>query len=211
MAQKYLIAALMCLPLAFPVAAHAISLSELTAQIDADASEITGFRALLTDPDPSRALAAMRAMLQSEDEVLVNLALEAGLNSSNGVMRKVALESFIMARPNLVAEAKLVEDGGNAERFENWMNQSAFAMTSPTTGYITISVPPFLAELNCFGIKDDCAVKVAGDNLSVFLGPRLDRNWGALVLTDGGKLVGSVLSYGGPVELKVDLLGGADQ
>jgi hypothetical protein len=209
--NRYLIALLACLPLALPVPASALTLAELTAQVDAETTEITGFRALLTDPDPSRALAAMRAMLLSGDPVLVNLALEAGLSSSNGVMRKIAIENYIAGQPNLVAEAKLVDDGGNASDFANWMRANDYAMSSSTTGYIDISVPPFIKEQNCYGYKDKCYVKVAGDTLSVLLGLDWNSNWGAFELRDGGKLIGSVLTTGGPVELTVDLLGTADQ
>lgn len=207
--------ALLCVLLALPapvsVTAQTVSLEDLTAEIDAQAAQLDGFRALLTDPDPARAIAAMRAMLLSGDEVLVNLALDAGLTSSNGVMRKTALESFIAARPNLVASAELAEEGGDAAAFAQWMAANDYAMSNPTTGYIPISVPPYLEDARCYAVDQACRVRVAGGDLSVLLGIDWYQNWAGLELVEGGRLAGSVLSYGGPVSLSVDLLGAADQ
>lgn len=200
-------AALTCL-LLLPgaVQAQGLSLEELQAQIDTDTAEIEGFRALLSDPNPSRAIAAMRAMMASGDVVLENLALEAGLSSAHGPMRKTALETYLDTGPTLQIAATL-QDGDNTDvsAFQSWMS-SYGTLSGERTGAITLVIGKKLDEQNCYSTTGTCVTWLTADGISFTVAQGLI---GTVRLGDGGVLVGNIggKRIGGPVDLRADLLG----
>lgn len=199
--------------------AQSVSLEELTARLDARADELSGFRRLLADPNPDRALGAMTLMMETGDPVLINLALEAGLSSAQPVMRKTALDAFIATRPTLFTRAELqTGEEARLDYFKNFVEHAGGSLASETTAIIPLPTGPWDAEKRCFvmsGGKDgSCHARIGGDGVAYLLnaGRSGYEAWAGFELGEDGQLVGSAsASYsGGPVTLTVDLLGGAE-
>jgi hypothetical protein len=198
-------AATLALAFAGTAQAQGLTLSDLSAAVDVDASEIAGFRAALADPDPNRALAAMRILMASGEPLLVNLALEAGLSAPDGVMRKSAFEAYVATRPTLLAHAEI--DGDFGEKFRSWIELSGGSVASETTGTLTLAIGPWDEDQRCYlrAAQDTCQTRVADGQLSDVMSYGII----GLVLGEGGTLTGSVSHErsGGPVSIRVPLLG----
>lgn len=209
--RRAAIVALACFPL---VAEAQMTLEELSDAVDAETAEITGFRTLLTDPDPNRAMAAMRAMLASDEPLLVNLALEVGLTAVNPVMRQVALESYIASQPTLLAKAELIGDEADPQAFAGWM-EAVGSLTGERSGQVTFPIGPYDETAQCYkGVgRTTCIARVASGALALTVvgGNTSITGEAGLDLVEGGQLKGfvSAQTSGGPVALTIDLIGPA--
>ena len=199
--------------------AQSVSLDELTAKLDARSDELSGFRRLLADPDPDRALGAMTLIMETGDPVLINLALEAGLTSAQPVMRKTALDAFIATRPTLFARAELKDDEeARLDHFKKFVERAGGSLASETTAIIPLPTGPWDAEKRCFVIDEGedapCHARIGGDGVAYLLaaGRGGYEAWAGFELGEDGRLIGSASAQysGGPVTLTVDLLGGGE-
>lgn len=98
---KSLLCGLLALAAAGPAFAQRPSIEALRAQAEARLESGNAYQALLADPAPGRASAAMRIMLESGDPALQGMALDYGLHSPDAAVRRLALESLLAGAPEL--------------------------------------------------------------------------------------------------------------
>jgi len=176
-----------------PALSQTISLKDLTAKVDAQAGELGGFRALLTDPDPTRSMAAMQAMLTSGDTLLVSMALEVGAFSPNSAVRAIAMRGYFDGKPNI----SIKFDFSPPPEDENERNelQTQFPSMYPGAsigsdwmGSMSRSVGSFDPAQGCYveGQSEVCLVKLSGDTVSILLETKR-KSWVTLAMSEKGQ------------------------
>lgn len=186
-------------------AAQSISAAEIAKMVDQRMNDLNPYQALLNDPDPARAQAAMQIMLESGDADLTRMALEYGLLSPNPTVKRLALESWLSTGPVLSIrfDGTKVQAKDFPSRVKNYWNGNV----SDGIGYWRVGVGKYLPDLKCFSNTDRadrCFITVNGDG--VFLTPEALN--GRAVITDTGQLEGTGALYGieEPVSFSIRLL-----
>lgn len=200
-----------------PVKAQTLSLEDLAAQVDKRAADLRGYEEFLRDPDPVRATAAFQVMMESGDENLVRLALNIGVYSPDPMIRQTALAAFFAGAPTIDlffdGTGMVKEDAGD---FRIWVQGLGGAAGAGDTGSASFAVGAWSDAAGCYVNRNDsdrCLVRVNTTTVSVFLDNRNNYSadqWVNLVLTDDGKLKGSLIGQEarksvGPLEVTMIL------
>jgi hypothetical protein len=179
-------------------AAHAqsISVEELRAQIDQRVGETNEYQALLTDPNPARAIAAMEIMMGSGDASLQRMAVEFGIFSTNPSVRAAALKAYLDARPTLSVFMTIGEafEPNQRNYVHNLINRLGGTAGEGQEAFLSIPVGPYDSERGCYVYGTDereCLMRV-NDQVASF---RLLNIWSALTMTETGELVGAATPY----------------
>jgi hypothetical protein len=196
-AKGILAPALACaVVLAGPASAQSLSVDDLRAQIDQKVGAQNEFQALLSDPDPARAMAAMEIMMGSGDAALMRMAVETGIFSSNPAVRATALKAFLGAKPSVTAFLTLGDAYDTSQR--NWVNGQVArlggSVTPEDVAFFSLRVGEFDAEQDCYMNADPrqgCLFRVTDQVVSF----RIFDVWNGLTLDEGGELVGAVTPY----------------
>lgn len=180
--------------------AQTISLQDLEAQVNDRAATLAGYEVYLRDPDPNRAMAAFQIMLESGDPTLVQLAMSIGVYSPDANIRQTALKAFFAGKPTLDLFFQGSEmDEKLTGHFPRWMKGLRGSAGAKDTGSASFKVGDWSDEKGCFlniNEKDECLLRINSTTVSVYL-----RNydnyiaslWLNLVLSDDGKMVGSII------------------
>ena len=182
---------LAALAIAAPFAAQAQSLSaqDILAQVDKKVASGNEYQALLADPDPARALAAMQIMLASGDADLVRIALNAGLYSPNPTVQRTAFEAFIQTAPvlNIYIDGK---SAGDADRFRGWIEYYSGTVNDKSVGFISQKVSDYDKYGSCYTYSgsSSCMFRISDDGISL----NMWDTWNILRLNDQGELEGLV-------------------
>ncbi|WP_324754075.1 hypothetical protein [Roseovarius sp. Pro17] len=184
--------------LTVPLVGHAqsISLEDLTAQIDARTTEQNGFQALLTDPDPARAAAAMEIMMGSGDPVLQRMAMEEGIFSTNPSSRADALKAFFNSGPTLSVFVSLTD--ALDERQQTWaksqLSNLGGSVDENNIAYLSLRIGAFDAAQDCYVNAEQpklCLLRINDQVVSLLL----LRFWNPMTLNDAGELEGTATLY----------------
>jgi hypothetical protein len=182
--------------LATQAAAQSLSIDDLRAQIDQKVGAQNEFQALLSDPDPARAMAAMEIMMASGDAALMRMAVETGIFSSNPAVRATALKAFLGAKPTVTAFLTLGDAYDTSQR--NWVNGQIARMNGSVTpedvAFFSLRVGDYDAEQDCYMNGDPrqgCLFRVTDQVVSL----RIFDVWNGLALDEAGELVGAVTPY----------------
>lgn len=204
---RLLVALLLSLPIATHAESPSISLEDLKAQVDKKVSDLDEYRALLNDPDPARARAALQVMIASGDPVLQQMAVETGLLSADVSVRRSTMDYFMGTRPTLLVRL----DGASIEglHFFNTVTKSLDGAIGPNKeGTILVSLGEFSAEHNCYLYADQaeqCAVSLGVGEVFVEAGRFMSASF---TLGEQGTLVGyaRLLNVSEGVPAKIQLL-----
>jgi len=176
--------------------AQSISLEDLTAQIDARTTEQNGFQALLTDPDPMRAAAAMEIMMGSGDPVLQRMAMEHGLFSTDPSSRADALKAFFDSGPTLSVFVSLTD--ALDEKQQTWaksqLSTLGGSVDAANVAYLSLRIGAFDAAQDCYVNAAQpklCLLRVNDQVVSLLL----LRFWNPMTLNDAGELEGTATLY----------------
>lgn len=187
--------------------AQSLSLQDLAAMVDERSRTLDGYRAFLTDPDPSRAMAALQIMLESGDPKLVPLALGVGVYSADVQMRQTALMAFVAGKPTL----DLVLDGANVtdETLETYRTIVTRLQGSVGTGAVaslSFKMGDWSDDKGCYlnvDFEGQCLARVNQTTLAIMMpsASYVPPLWVILSLNDDGELTGSVtpILNGNPV------------
>lgn len=181
---------------------QSVSVADLQAQIDAEMKAGNEYTALIADPDPARALAAMKVMLRSGDPALVKIALEFGLYSPEPDVRFLALQGFFEGQPAL--ELHVDGKGLDANDFAYWMNELfTAAVNAEGVAKGVVFVGKYDAGQKCYLMNDnnDCRVRHTENGTQIML----NRVWQEFVLTDDGALVGKIGIEHGDAAVRIPL------
>ena len=168
--------------------AQSLSFDEIQAKMAERVGQKNSYRALLQDPDPDSALAAMQIMLESGDPELQRMALEHGLFSPSPVVQRTALQGFFDSGPVLNIALNPGEANGNGwfkQNVENW----AGSIDAEGNGHISYKIGAYDAEDACYKYttSDTCYLRLTDANVMANLWDR----WWSLTLNEEGNLVGS--------------------
>jgi hypothetical protein len=177
-------------------AAQSLSIDDLRAQIDQKVGAQNEFQALLSDPDPARAMAAMEIMMASGDAALMRMAVETGVFSTNPAVRATALKAFLGAKPTVTAFLTLGDAYDTSQR--NWVNGQVARMggsvTPENVAFFSLRVGDYDAEQDCYMNGDPrqgCLFRVNDQVVSL----RIFDVWNGFALDEAGELVGAVTPY----------------
>lgn len=171
------------------VCAQATTAADIAAMVDEKMSGIDEYAALLSDPDPERALAAMQIMIGLDDPQISRMALQHGLTSTSPAVRKAALTGFFDGGPNI----GIYLDGSKLEQndFPIYVTRAGGSVDGNAIGYLTYKVGPYDAENSCYDYIPNpayCLIKVTEDSVSV----QLWGKWSSMRLNADGVLEGAV-------------------
>ena len=165
------------------------SLSDITAQLDARASEMAQVEALLADADAGRRLAAMELLIKSGNPVYAKRATEVGIFSSDVELQRAALRAvFDAGGPFRI----LINYGGSTDEqngVKSWIGgEGSWDDTTKRATYI-FRTQPFDEKRQCwpFAESSNCAFRMVGSTVSI-------DEWsyavGSFQLDTTGQLVG---------------------
>ena len=178
--------------------AQSLSLDELSAMVNERSQTLDGYRAFLTDPDPSRAMAALQIMLESADPTLVQLALGVGIYSADAQMRQTAMKAYVAGQPTL----DLVLDGANItdetlEHYRTIVTRLKGSVGKDAVASLSFKMGDWSDDKGCYlnlDFEDQCLARVNQTTLSLMM-PRANyvpEQWVLMSLNDEGALTGSV-------------------
>ncbi|WP_258028293.1 hypothetical protein [Cereibacter sphaeroides] len=157
-------------------------------------NDLNPYQALLNDPDPARAQAAMQIMLESGDADLTRMALEYGLLSPNPTVQAAGPRKLAVYGSCPVHSVRRNEGAGQGiSRPGSRTTGTETSATGSDTG-AWASENTFRIS-KCFSNNrqaDRCFITVNGDG--VFLTPEALN--GRAVITDTGQLEGTGALYG---------------
>ena len=172
-----------------PVAAAAQSLSadDIRAMVDQRVASLDPYRALLEDPDETRAMAAMDIMMESGDADLRRMALEYGLYSPSPIVQRMALDAFFSSMPVLNVRSTMAA-GGNESDFHGLHRDYNGSVSSDGTGFFPLAVGARDETNRCFvDQRSRCLVRISETGVSISLW----GDWWQLVIDGQGNLIGS--------------------
>ncbi len=173
---------------ALPAAAQGLSAEDIRAQVDARVAALDPFRKLLSDPDETRAVAAMEIMMEAQDPALRRMALEYGLYSPSRVVRRTALEAFFAARPTLSLRMTMAKNA-SAVNFAADMRDYAGSVGDSGKGFFQVTLGPFDPAQGCFLKADSSACVLRNSDAGVAI--ELWGRWWDFGLDEDGVLAGS--------------------
>ena len=167
--------------------AQSQSAEDMKALIDKKVSELDSYQALLNDPDPKRALAAMEIMLLSDDTSIRRMALEYGIYSPDPAVNRAAIEAFLSSGPAL----QLSLDGSTAKDpkdFASLIGTIGGTTNDKMVGYVNLVVGEFNGEEKCYMSprNGQCLMRVTDEGQSI----SLFGVWWPLKLGPDGALTG---------------------
>lgn len=159
-----------------------VTAADLKAQIEARKSNLSGFQALLDDPDPANSLAAVELMLASGEPAVERMALKFGLTSPDPAIRATALKHYLLTKPAIAVDfdAAAVTE----EQMPNLLNalKSLGGSIGPDKkGSFSFQAGEYSDKLGCFTLPDSeraCTLRVSDNSLSLlFLGSYVPERW----------------------------------
>lgn len=167
--------------------AQSQSAEDMKALIDKKVSELDSYQALLNDPDPKRALAAMEIMLLSDDTSIRRMALEYGIYSPDPAVNRAAIEAFLSSGPALQVSL----DGSTAKDpkdFASLIGTIGGTTNDKMVGYVNLVVGEFNGEEKCYMSprNGQCLMRVTDEGQSI----SLFGVWWPLKLGPDGALTG---------------------
>ncbi|MFE3839550.1 hypothetical protein [Pseudogemmobacter sonorensis] len=186
------------------VQAQSLSAQDILAQVDKKVATGNEYQALLADPDPARALAAMQIMLASGDAELMRIALNAGLYSPNPTVQRTAVEAFIKAGPvlNIYVDGSAASD---PDRFtEIFMRYYNGTVNDRKLGFISMKVGEYNKARSCYQLDINyCLFRISDDGISLFIWDK----WNILRVNDQGEIAGlvTVPDVAAPLPIRIPL------
>lgn len=167
--------------------AQSQSAEDMKALIDKKVSELDSYQALLNDPDPKRALAAMEIMLLSDDTSIRRMALEYGIYSPDPAVNRAAIDAFLSSGPALQVSL----DGSTAKDpkdFASLIGTIGGTTNDKMVGYVNLVVGEFNGEEKCYMSprNGQCLMRVTDEGQSI----SLFGVWWPLKLGPDGALTG---------------------
>ena len=206
--------ALLCLTLASPSigAAQSLSVADLQKHIDAEVRKENDneYIALLNDPDPKRAQAAMKVMMASGDKELRRMAIEFGLYSADPKIQRQAILGVLDAKPNLTVfiDGSKQEAGSiPARNFQTRVGNKRGSIDEQGIARVNYAVGSFDEKQGCYIDGDThkkCLIVLSGGGITANL---LQGSFD-LTLNDQGELagVGGFPYVDAPIGVRVRLL-----
>lgn len=170
------------------VAAQSLSADDIRAMVDQRVASLDPYRALLEDPDDTRAMAAMDIMMGSGDADLRRMALEYGLYSPSAVVRRAALDAFFDTGPILTISVARTENA-NQTAFASDVTDNRGSIGADGIGHFPLRVGAADAEQSCFldEAGRGCLIRNSDAGVMIFLFER----WWQFQVDEEGRLIGS--------------------
>lgn len=170
--------------------AQSLSAADIALLIDERMEGVDAYAALLNDPDPDRALAAMQIMIGIDDGQISRMALQQGLTSTSPAVRRAALKGYFDTQPNL--EFNVDGSGFDLAGFTTRLSNVGGSVDADGNGFLTYRVGAFDEGMNCYvyhSWPDQCLVKLSETSATITLW----RKAAPFKLDETGTLVGDIL------------------
>lgn len=168
------------------VAAQALTVEDIRAQIDAERSQPNPYEEILADPDPTVARRAMEIMIESGDEKLREIAIEFGVNSPDPVFRHLALLAWFQSNPRM--EIVFENDGSPDQHFAGIARAFGTAPNSLGRFIWITQVTGYNAAETCFVAGRNCLFRHTPNGAWI----RQDNVWQEIEINNEGQLAGRI-------------------
>lgn len=188
--------------------AQSLSVADLQKQIDAEVNKGNEYTALLNDPDPKRAHAAMKVMMGSGDPDLISIALDYGLYSPDLAVRGAAVKGLLDSKPRLDVFLTMTDPNNGFQTAMDYMFKTV--PNADGIAPVPILVTGYDAQLDCYlgefreveNNGDKCFLQVRPETIRA----RLGYGWSEVRLNDEGGLIGDArLSNGQMAPIRIQL------